>query len=110
MPRMSATLVTGIDPAEASVAASTTNAAPATPAAPFDVSSKIRRSVICWPISREWHGSTHIVLVTDTGFDYAGANYKSLTQIAKLITGAHWSGPRFFGLTTRRHTQERANG
>ena len=59
---------------------------------------------------REWHGSTHIVLVTDTGFDYAGSSYKSLTQIAKLITGAHWSGPRFFGLTTRRHTQERANG
>jgi hypothetical protein len=59
---------------------------------------------------REWHGSTHIVIVTDIGFDYAGASYKSLTQIAKLITGAHWSGPRFFGLTTRRHTQERANG
>jgi len=59
---------------------------------------------------REWHGSTHIVLVTDTGFDYAGSSYKSLTQIAKLITGAHWSGPRFFGLTTRRHIQERANG
>ena len=59
---------------------------------------------------REWHGSTHIVLVTDTGFDYAGSSYKSLTQIAKLITGAHWSGPRFFGLTTRRHPQECANG
>jgi hypothetical protein len=57
---------------------------------------------------REWHGRTHIVLVTDTGFDYAGSSYKSLTQISKLITGAHWSGPRFFGLTTRRHTQERA--
>src|SRR3954454_3002435 len=59
---------------------------------------------------REWHGRTHIVLVTDTGFDYAGSSYKSLTQIAKLITGAHWSGPRFFGLTTRRHPQECANG
>jgi hypothetical protein len=59
---------------------------------------------------REWHGRTHIVLVTDAGFDYAGSSYRSLTQIARLITGAHWSGPRFFGLTTRRHTQERANG
>jgi hypothetical protein len=58
---------------------------------------------------REWHGRTHIVLVTDTGFDYAGSSYKSLTQIAKLITGAHWSGPRFFGLTTRR-PQELADG
>ena len=59
---------------------------------------------------REWHGRTYVVVVTDTGFDYAGSSYKSLTQIAKLITGAHWSGPRFFGLTTRRPTQERANG
>jgi hypothetical protein len=55
---------------------------------------------------REWHGRPHIVLVTDTGFDYAGSSYKSLTQIAKLITGAHWSGPRFFGLTTRQGPQD----
>jgi hypothetical protein len=58
---------------------------------------------------REWHGRTHIVIVTDTGFDYAGSSYKSLTQIAKLITGAHWSGPRFFGLTNRQR-QERFDG
>src|SRR3954469_16694633 len=44
-------------------------------------------------LMREWHGRTHVVVVTDTGFDYAGSSYKSLTQIAKLITGAHWSGP-----------------
>ena len=54
---------------------------------------------------REWHGRAHVV-VADTGFDYAGASYKSLTQIAKLITGAHWSGPRFFGLTTRQGPQD----
>jgi hypothetical protein len=59
---------------------------------------------------REWHGRTHVVVVTDTGFDYAGSSHKSLTQIAKLITGAHWSGPRFFGLTTRGPTQERTDG
>lgn len=47
---------------------------------------------------REWHGRTHTVTVTDDGFEYAGANYASLTEIAKKITGAHWSGPRFFGL------------
>jgi hypothetical protein len=58
---------------------------------------------------REWHGRAHVVVVTDTGFDYAGSSYKSLTQIAKLITGAHWSGPRFFGLTSRQQTQGRAN-
>jgi hypothetical protein len=47
---------------------------------------------------REWHGRTHTVTVTDEGFEYAGASYPSLTKIAKKITGAHWSGPRFFGL------------
>jgi hypothetical protein len=47
---------------------------------------------------REWHGRTHTVTVTEDGFDYAGMSYSSLTKIAKKITGAHWSGPRFFGL------------
>ena len=47
---------------------------------------------------REWHGRTHTVTVTEDGFEYAGASYPSLTKVAKAITGAHWSGPRFFGL------------
>jgi hypothetical protein len=47
---------------------------------------------------REWHGRTHTVTVTEDGFKYAGASYSSLTKVAKKITGAHWSGPRFFGL------------
>jgi hypothetical protein len=47
---------------------------------------------------REWHGRTHVVTVTEDGFEYTGASYPSLTTIAKEITGAHWSGPRFFGL------------
>ncbi len=47
---------------------------------------------------REWHGVTHIVTVTEDGFEYAGASYSSLSKIAKKITGTHWSGPRFFGL------------
>ena len=47
---------------------------------------------------REWHGRTHTVTVTEDGFEYAGMSYPSLTKIAKKITGAHWSGPRFFGL------------
>jgi hypothetical protein len=45
-----------------------------------------------------WHGRTHIVTVTDDGFEYAGTTFPSLTKIAKKITGTHWSGPRFFGL------------
>lgn len=54
---------------------------------------------------REWRGATHTVLVVEDGFEYAGERYASLTQIATRITGAHWSGPRFFRvrqLTSRR--------
>jgi Protein of unknown function (DUF2924) len=47
---------------------------------------------------REWGGKTHIVVVLDDGFEYEGGRYRSLTEIARRITGAHWSGPRFFGL------------
>jgi hypothetical protein len=47
---------------------------------------------------REWHGRTHVVTVTEAGFEYGGQSYPSLTKIARVITGAHWSGPRFFGL------------
>ena len=50
---------------------------------------------------RQWHGHTHAVLVREDGFEYEGQHYRSLTVIAERITGAHWSGPRFFGLTRR---------
>jgi hypothetical protein len=48
---------------------------------------------------REWHGRTHTVCATDDGFAFQGKTYRSLSKIARDITGAHWSGPRFFGLT-----------
>ena len=48
---------------------------------------------------REWHGRTHTVCVIDDGFEFQGKTYRSLTKIARDITGAQWSGPRFFGLT-----------
>ena len=47
---------------------------------------------------REWRGRTHTVVVTEEGFEYGGKVLLSLTKIAHAITGAHWSGPRFFGL------------
>ncbi len=47
---------------------------------------------------REWHGVAHSVIVLDDGFDYRGTRYASLSQIARTITGARWSGPLFFGL------------
>lgn len=47
---------------------------------------------------RQWHGRSHVVEVVDGGFTYERRRYASLTAIAQEITGAHWSGPRFFGL------------
>src|SRR5439155_11355207 len=54
---------------------------------------------------REWGGKTHTVIALDDGFEYDGEWYQSLTQIARRITGAHWSGPRFFGLRRTRYEQ-----
>lgn len=48
---------------------------------------------------RDWHGVGHSVTVLDEGFDYEGKHWKSLTAIARQITGTKRSGPRFFGLT-----------
>ena len=50
---------------------------------------------------RQWRGRAHTVLVREDGFEYEGRRYRSLTVIAERITGAHWSGPRFFGLGKR---------
>ena len=47
---------------------------------------------------RTWRGRTLSVTVTDDGFLFEERRYTSLTEIAKAVTGAHWSGPRFFGL------------
>lgn len=50
---------------------------------------------------RDWHGTDHTVVVLEDGFEYDGRHWKSLTAIAKAITGNHWNGPLFFGLTQR---------
>lgn len=47
---------------------------------------------------RDWNGRTHVVDVLETGFAFEAKVYPSLSAIARKITGAHWSGPRFFGL------------
>lgn len=50
---------------------------------------------------REWNGKTIAVQATEAGFEWDGESYRSLSEIARKITGAHWSGPRFFGLTAK---------
>lgn len=47
---------------------------------------------------RDWNGKTHAIDVVESGYLYEGKIYRSLSAIARRITSAHWSGPRFFGL------------
>lgn len=47
---------------------------------------------------REWNGRTYQVVVADSGYVMDGKTWRSLSAVAKHITGAHWSGPRFFGV------------
>jgi len=49
-------------------------------------------------LMRQWHGCIYEVLVLDDGFSWQGTCYRSLTAVARTITGTAWSGPLFFGL------------
>jgi len=51
---------------------------------------------------REWRGETHTIVVLDDGFEWRGRRWRSLSVIAREISGGHWSGPRFFRLTGAR--------
>jgi len=53
-------------------------------------------------LMRDWHGAGHTVIVLDGGFEYDGKLWKSLTAIARAITGTPWNGPLFFGLAERK--------
>ena len=60
-----------------------------------------RKTVTLTPgtrLIREWNGKTIAVEVRDDGFVWEDRTYRSLSEIAWVVTGAHWSGPRFFGL------------
>jgi Protein of unknown function (DUF2924) len=59
---------------------------------------------------REWRGRTHVVPAVDNGFEYEGKTFTSLAAIAVEITGARWSGPRFFGLARRRGAKKAGAG
>ncbi|MBV7258982.1 DUF2924 domain-containing protein [Erythrobacter crassostreae] len=53
-------------------------------------------------LSRTWHGEVHEVVVLESGCEYRGHTFGSLSAVASHITGAKWSGPRFFGLNSSR--------
>ena len=50
---------------------------------------------------REWNGVKYKVVVGEDGFSFRGRHYRSLSALARLITGSRWSGPLFFGLKQR---------
>jgi hypothetical protein len=66
----------------------------ATPAPPISLRPGTR-------LVREWRGVTHMVLIHADGIEWRGQRYRSLSVVARKITGARWSGPRFFGLRQR---------
>lgn len=73
------------------VARSLAQGAPSSPATLGPLKAGIR-------LLRTWQGESHEVLVLEKGFSYRGTAYASLSEIARVITGARWSGPLFFGL------------
>ena len=57
---------------------------------------------------REWQGVVHEVIVLKDGVDYRGKSWRSLSAVAREITGTRWSGPRFFGLQKTRSSKDSA--
>jgi len=72
---------------------------------PVSIPSEKVRTTIGTVLMREWHGKKHQVTVLEDGFLYRTKRFRSLSQIARLITGARWSGPLFFGLKSTRKDQ-----
>ena len=59
---------------------------------------------------RHWGGRDHEVMVMEHGYAYRGTSYPSLSEIARHITGARWSGPRFFGLKKKTNSAVAGEG
>jgi hypothetical protein len=68
---------------------------------------QIRKAQSGTLLIREWQGNAHRVTVLDDGVSFNGKRYRSLSEVAREITGSRWSGPRFFGL---RPAQENNHG
>jgi hypothetical protein len=57
-------------------------------------------------LTREWEGVQHeVTVMADGGFVYRGNRYRSLSEVARVITGVRWNGPRFFGLRAQEQAQ-----
>jgi hypothetical protein len=58
---------------------------------------QIRKAQSRTILIREWQGNPHRVTMLDDGVSFNGKRYRSLSEVAREITGSRWSGPRFFG-------------
>jgi Protein of unknown function (DUF2924) len=65
-----------------------------------------RRLKVGTVLIREWHGKKHQVTAVKDGFMFSGRHFKSLSKLAREITGTRWSGPLFFGLRNSRQEQK----
>jgi hypothetical protein len=71
----------------------------AKPGEPLNVARRAQSGTV---LVRDWKGKSHRVMIMDEGFGYDGHTYSNLSEIARLITGTRWNGPRFFGLRRQR--------
>jgi hypothetical protein len=58
---------------------------------------------------RDWKGRSHRVIIMEDGFYYDDRSYSNLSEIARLITGTRWNGPRFFGLRRQKSDDSTAS-
>lgn len=65
-------------------------------------SPKDKQLLLGTRLVREWKGVDHETTVIEGGFEYQGRRYRSLSAVARAITGTRWNGPMFFGLRTHR--------
>ena len=72
---------------------------------PLTLSSCAPPASVGTVLMRDWQGITHEVKVLDRGVLYKRKRYRSLSEVARLITGARWSGPLFFGLRSKRQEE-----
>jgi hypothetical protein len=72
-----------------------------TPEAPAKPKRDARLPAVGAELKREFNGKEHVVTVVATGFIYKGKEYRSLSAIAKQVTGTQWNGFLFFGLVSK---------
>lgn len=96
--RIQADILGGLKPATRKRLREVAEAARTGTVAPVRTVPRIRAGT---RLMRVWQGKTHTVSVLAAGFEWQGSRYRSLSQIARLITGTRWNGLVFFGVKPR---------